>query len=465
MVILLSGLERIAAGLHSHGTLPVKRLKCVSDSVVTPPANQVHDCAVSTLPPVSLTLVTVAQPLNQDLKCSIIDILPIEILDLVGQWLDDEDLKVATMVCELFRDIFFPKYLRRNNFSPQQYFISLKGLSNFKVFRSYHRFPRRPRRATLSAVFSRDADADTELSCLSYALSQFPATSFRSISLCFSRYSPIHAEPLTELLAALVRVQCASLTIMACLTDKHHIDILMPPAYTPMAWNLTNLTIEGNLSYIPFRPLLFGASQVLEELTLRSLKSTSTSDQWKMLLNTTTFPELRSFHASEDIPCPLLLHFLSRHPKVSTLAITLNTFSKNKPTNEVRENFDLKSLSIISGPPSYILTVLRSASAAPSLSRLSLLLNDLPNMSIFPEVLKCLSVCQKVKAFEVTLPRLNCRVSTQTDNNLFFLDFSTLAIKIFRITLLDPDFDQDGDASNEDVMVSDNTSNTARYSF
>ena len=30
-----------------------------------------------------------------------IDLLPNEILDLIGQWLDDEDLKVATMVCEL----------------------------------------------------------------------------------------------------------------------------------------------------------------------------------------------------------------------------------------------------------------------------------------------------------------------------------------------------------------------------
>ena len=47
------------------------------------------------------------------------------------------------------------------------------------------------------------------------------------------------------------------------------------------------------------------------------------------------------------------------------------------------------------------------------------------------------------------------------DNNLSFLDFTTLAIKVFRITLLNPDFDQDGDASNEDIMVSDNTSNTA----
>ena len=124
-----------------------------------------------------------------------------------------------------------------------------------------------------------------------------------------------------------------------------------------------------------------------------------------------------------------------------------------------------KSLTIISGPPSYILNVLRSASAAPTLARLSLLLNHLPNTSIFPEVLKCLAVCQKVKALEVTLPCPNCLVSTQTDHYLSLLDFTTLAIKVFRITLLDPDIDQDGDASNEDIMVSDTANNTAHHSF
>ena len=55
VAILFSGLERIAASLLSYGTLPVKRLKCVSDSVVAPPANQVHNYAISALPPVSLT--------------------------------------------------------------------------------------------------------------------------------------------------------------------------------------------------------------------------------------------------------------------------------------------------------------------------------------------------------------------------------------------------------------------------
>jgi hypothetical protein len=364
------------------------------------------------------------------------------------------------MVCKLFGDIFFPKYLRRYEFSPCQRLISLKGLSTFRVFRSYHRFPHIPR-ALLSADFSRDADADTELSCLAYALEQFPARAFRSISLCFSR--PIHAEPLTELLSALVRIQCANLSINTTLTGEHHIDILMPTSM-PVAWSLTNLTLKGNLDYTPFQLLLFGASHLLEELTLRSLKATSTDFLWKTLLNTTTFPKLRSFQASEDIPLPLLLDFLSRHPKISTLAITVNTFSKNKPTDDVIEKIDLNSLSIISGPPSYILAVLRSASAAPSLARLSLLLNHLPNMSIFPEVLKCLAACQKVEAFDVTLPP-NCRVSTQTDNNLF--DFRTLAIKVFRIILLDSDIDQPEvvDASNDDIMVSITARNTAHQSF
>lgn len=404
-------------------------------------------------------------PLKQELKRSIIDLLPNEMLDLVGQWLDDEDLKVATMVCGLFRDIFFPKYLRRFKFSPRQSFISLQGLSNFRVFRSYHRFPHRPWRPYLSVHFSRDTDADTELSCLAYALAQFPAGAFRSISLCFSRYNLVHAEPLTELLAALVPIQCANLTITGPLTGEHHIDVLMPPVHTPMAWNLTSLTIEGNLNYTPFRPLLFGVSQILEDLTLRSLEATSTCLLWKTLLNTTTFPKLRSFQTSEDMPLPLLIDFLSRHPKVTILAITINTYGKTTPTDDVIEKIDLKLLRIISGPPSYILTVLRSASTAPSLARLSLILNHLPNMSIFPEVLKCLAVCQKVDALEITLRPPNCRVSTQTDNIPPSLDVTTLAINVFRLILLDPDFGQDGYASNEDIMVSDTASNTAHHSF
>jgi len=399
-----------------------------------------------------------------------IDILPNEILDLVGQWLDDEDLKIATMVCELLRDIFFPIYLRRNTFSPRQSFISLDGLSKFQAFKSYHRFPfpDLPRHAYLSAYFSKDADADAEILCLAYALAQFRARTFRAITLCFYRYNLVHAEPLNKLLASLVSMQCGNLTITACLTGEHHIDVIMPPGYTPMVWNLTNLTIEGNLDYTPFQPLLFGASALLEKLTLRSFQATSTSFLWKTLLSTTTFPNLRSFGTSEDIPLPLLLDFLSRHPKLSSLAITVNTFTKTMPTDDVMKKVDLESLRIISGPPSYIFAILRSALATPFLARLSLLLNHLPNMLIFPEVLKCLALCQKIEAFEVTLPRRNCRVSsTQSNNIVSLLDLRTLAIKVFRLILIDSDFleddnasNEDGDARSEDILVSDTVSNT-----
>jgi hypothetical protein len=392
-----------------------------------------------------------------------IDLLPNEILDLIGHWLDDEDLKVATMVCELLRDIFFPIYLKRNKLSPRESFITLKGLSNFQVFKSYHRFPHLPRQAYLSAIFSRDADTtNTELSYLTYALAQSPARVFRYICLYLSRYNLVHAEPLNKLLAALVPIQCETLIITAFLPGEHH-DVLTPSAVcTPMAWNLTNLkklTIEGNLNHIPFQPLLFGALE-LEDLTLCSIQATCTSFLWKTILNTTTFPKLRSFQTSEDMPLPLLLDFLSRHPKVSSLAITVNTCNKTMPTDDFIKKIDLKSLTVISGPPSHIFTVLHSASAAPSLARLSLLFNHLPNMLIFPEALKCLALCQKVEAFQVTLPPRNCRVSTQTSISSS-LDFTTLAIKVFKITLLESDFHQDDDASNEDIMVSDTSSNTS----
>ena len=369
------------------------------------------------------------------------------------------------MVCELFRDIFFPIYLRRNKLSPGKGFISLKGLSNFRAFRSYHRFPLRPSQAHLFAIFSRDADTDAEVLCLAYALAQFPARAFRAISLCFSRYNLVHTKPLNELLAALVPTQCENLVITAHLTGEHHTDILMPSVDAPMAWNLTNLTIEGNLNNTPFQPLLSGVSQLLEKLTLSSFRATSTDFLWKTLLKMATFPRLQSFQTSEDMPLPLLLDFVSRHPKVSILAITVNTYSKATPMDDITEKIDLKSLTVISGPPTYIFNVLRSAFVAPSLARLSLQLNHLPNMLIFPEVLKCLAVCQKVDAFEVALPRQSCRISTQTDNIFSSLDFTTLAIKVFRIILLDPDLDQNGDVSNEDILVSDTDSNTAHYLF
>ena len=104
-----------------------------------------------------------------------------------------------------------------------KFYITQRALK-FKVFQSYHCFPHWPWQPYLSTFFSRDADADTELLCLAYALVQFSARAFCSISLCFSHYNFVHAELLAELLAASELIQCDNLSIRACLADEHHID-------------------------------------------------------------------------------------------------------------------------------------------------------------------------------------------------------------------------------------------------
>ena len=57
------------------------------------------------------------------------------------------------------------------------------------------------------------------------------------------------------------------------------------------------------------------------------------------------------------MPLPLLLNFFSWHPKFGILTITVNTYSKTMPMDDVIKKIDLKLFEIISGPPSYIVII------------------------------------------------------------------------------------------------------------
>ena len=111
-----------------------------------------------------------------------IDLLPNKILDLIGQWLDNEDPKVATMVCKLLWNIFFPIYLVKVLYHSKGFQV-IKFPNLIITFHIHHGKP------TSLLFFGMDANTDTELSCLAYALVQFPARAFGSISLCFSHYT------------------------------------------------------------------------------------------------------------------------------------------------------------------------------------------------------------------------------------------------------------------------------------
>jgi len=396
------------------------------------------------------------------IKLCILNFLPNELFCEIGLFLDIEELKTIILVCQLFCNIYYPIYLSRHKFSQGQRCFWLYKVQDFDGFRSYHRSQNLPSRASLSAFFD-EIDSNTQAKSLAYALTHLPTKTFATISLCIPRHTHLGLQPLSELLTALVPMQCSKLGVSACLGDQHHSDISIAPIFTPMTfhWHLTDLKLDGDLSTTFFRSLLRCTAHSLEALTLLSFNGdpnhTLPAEGWKALLGLGEFPRLRQLKVSNDIPLSLLLEFLSHHSGISDLAIEANAEDSGL-THNTTQAFSAGSLSALSGSPQYILALLCRASRRPSLSRLSLYASHLPNSSIAVETFKCLALCQKVDALEVSLPHSNCEIAFHAIDNLKFpqLDYKILGIKKFRIMFLDfTHFSSDNTeyVSNGDIVV------------
>jgi hypothetical protein len=333
----------------------------------------------------------------------------------------------------------------------------LYKVQDFDIFRSYHRSQNLPLRASLSAFFD-EIDSNIQAKSLAYALAHLPTKTFSTISLSFTRHTRLGSQPLYELLTALVPMQCSKLSISACLGDQHHSNISTAPIFTPMAFHLTDLKLDGELSTTFFQPLLCCTAPFLETLTLLSFNGDPNHifpvEGWKALLGSSEFPRLRQLKVSSDIPFSLLLEFLSHHSGISVLAIEAGAEDKGL-MHDTTQALSADSLSAISGSPQYILALLCRASRRPSLSRLSIYASHLPNSSIAVETFKCLALCQKVDALEVSLPRSNCQVAFHAVNKLPIVP-NILGIKKFRIMIPDFTFSSDNMTivSNDDIVVS-----------
>ena len=377
----------------------------------------------------------------------------------VGLFLDIEQLKAVILVCRLFCNIYLPIYLSRCKFSPGQMFFRLYKVPDFDVFRSYHRSQNLPLHASLSA----EIDSNIQAKSLAYALAHLPTKTFATISLCFTHHdSRLGQQPLSELLTALVPMQCSKLDISVCLGDlgdRHHADISIAPIFTPMAFHLTDLKLDGDLGTTFFQPLLCSAAPSLEILTLLSFTGNPNhifpAEGWKALLGSGEFPRLCQLKVSNNMPFSVLLEFLSHHSGISNLAIEADAEDIGL-THDTTQAFSADSLSAISGSPQYILALLQQASRPPSLSRLSLYAHHLPNSSILAETHECLALCQKVDALEVSFPHSNCQIAFHEVNKFPQLDFKMLGIKRFRLMFLDFTFSSNSmmTASNGDIVVS-----------
>ena len=281
---------------------------------------------------------------------------------------------------------------------------------------------------------------------------------FRDISLCFTSYNLLTTKAVTRLLAALAGSRCSNLSIAACFASEQRIEIPIPSC-VPMTWNVTDLSLNIDLNYASFQSLLIGTLQCLEKLVLLSLLESSVpfpSEVWTSLLDTTVFPRLCSFKVSQDIPLPFLLDFLSRHPRISTIIIDTET-KVEAATADITTSVVLESVAVISGPPSYVLALLHSASYPLSLTRLSLPAHHVPDSSA-PIILQCLAACHCIEALEVLISQCNLPMISSPSDNCTLPDVTSLGIKTFRIMSFETsDFSSGtGDSKmmkDEDVMV------------
>ena len=344
----------------------------------------------------------------------------------------------------------------RYKFSLGQGYFWLHEVQDFNVFRSYHRSQNLP----LHASFFNEIQ-NIQVESLAYALVHLLTKTITSVSLCFPHHSRPGLQPLSQLLTALLSMQCSRLSLSACLGDHHSNTSIAPMAaiFTPLAFRLTDLKLDGDLSTTFFQALLCCTAPSLEVLTLLSFNGDPNHifpvEGWKALLDSGEFPRLRQLKVSNDIPLSLLLKFLSRHSGILVLAIEANAEDSGL-MHDTTQMFSTGFLLAISGSPQYILALLRCASRPPSLSRLSLYASHLPNSSIVMETFECLALCQKVNALEVSLPHSNCQIALHAVDELPQLENKILGIKKFRIMFLEFTHFSDSTktVSNGDIVVS-----------
>jgi hypothetical protein len=328
--------------------------------------------------------------------------------------------------------MFYPVYLRRCGFRSNQSYIRLQTLEDFKAARSIHRFPDLESRIFLSVLFDSE-DFDAKVAHLAYAVVHIPVGTILVISVHFAFCGPIGLKSLCNLFNAFAHSCCSDLCIYA--SEIQEVADIPMLAWAWTTWPLVKLTLNLSLDSPVSRRLLSYASISLKEIAVvASYDHTFSAEWWSDLLAMAHFPQLTALSVSEDAPPSLLLDFLDRHPKVSVVKVNTKPLRKDA-IHDIQKVHDLRSLTTLSGPPSYILSILRSATAPQSLSILSLFVEHLPTPAIFSAVLQCLSACQRVGTLEVALSREGVEAVLDPEDELAARDFTSLDVKILQITL------------------------------
>ncbi|KAG2747127.1 hypothetical protein P692DRAFT_20739637, partial [Suillus brevipes Sb2] len=336
--------------------------------------------------------------------------LPAEILIATVALLGAQDLRSVTQVSSLLREIAAPLFFLDRNFptSPQDLFHIHVDSPNFDVLSTWRRTDTfRPPRMVLSWL---DSDVrSSQLSAFSHFLESVPRKSIRYITL-FWNFNILTSPILSQIIRFLENIRASGVEELTCmgfcdgavspsLTGLAQIQACVGPN-TLKAFEASSRTFFSP-ELLPFTIQTIHLSRCLEKLRLSSVKLSSA--QWDKLLRHFAIPTLVEIRVDGECAPPTLIRFLARHPAISNLSIIPPPGGPWR-TNRIITPLTL-SLSILDGPLSHLLPVLRSHRKPQNLACLyiSLQAHD-PSPDYITSILQCVSHCDSIGYLVLSLP-------------------------------------------------------------
>ncbi|KAG1720363.1 hypothetical protein EDD22DRAFT_854652 [Suillus occidentalis] len=336
--------------------------------------------------------------------------LPTEVLIAIVGLLGPHDLRSLTQVSSLLREIAGPIFFVNRNFptSPQDMFHIRVDSPNFDVLATWVRMDtfRSPR---MMLCWLNSDLRSSQLSAFLHFLHFVPRKSIRYITL-FWNFDIVTSPILPLIVTFLENIRasgCEELTCMGFCDGVH------PPSVSGLARIGGHLGINHLKAFEVSSRLLFSPqllpftvqtirSASLHKLCLSSVKLSPA--HWDKLLRYLAIPTLVEFRADADCAPSTLLRFLARHPAVTRLTIMPRP-GYTWRTNRVNLRLTL-SLSVLDGPLTHVLPVLRSHYNPPSLACLgvSLQAND-ASPEYITTILQCVGCCNSVSYLMVSLPQ------------------------------------------------------------
>ncbi|KAG1846349.1 hypothetical protein C8R48DRAFT_779579 [Suillus tomentosus] len=336
--------------------------------------------------------------------------LPVEILIVTVALLGARDLRSVTQVSSLLREIAAPLFFLDRNFptSPKDLFHIRVDSPNFDVLTTWRRMDTfRPPRMVLGWL--EPNLRSSQLSAFSHFLESVPRKSIRYITL-FWNFDILTSPVLSQIVTLLETIRASGVEELTCMG---FCDGAVSSSVTGLtriracvgANNLKAFEASSRVFFspklLPFTIQTICLSCCLEKLRLSSVKLSSA--HWDKLLRHLSIPTLVELRVDAECAPPTLIRFLARHPAISNLSVIPRPGGHWR-VNRVTTPLTL-SLSMLDGPLSHLLPVLRSHRAPQNFASLYIPLQAHDaSPDYITSILQCISHCDSIGYLVLSLP-------------------------------------------------------------